>query len=50
MINCSGAIESHSIAGFEDRAGQEVVSQKCLYDVAEALKLYVPGFENASLL
>ena len=49
MINCSGAIESHSIAGFEDRAGQEVVSQKCLYDVAEALKLYVPGFENAYL-
>ncbi len=49
MINCSGAIESHSIAGFKDRADQEVVSQKCLYDVAEALKMFVPGFENAYL-
>ncbi|MHC1782202.1 MAG: FAD-dependent oxidoreductase [Anaerolineaceae bacterium] len=49
MINCSGAIEAHSIAGFEDRASQEVISQKCLYDVAEALRLYVPGFENAYL-
>ncbi len=48
-INCSGAIEAHSIAGFEDRARQEVFSQKCLYDVAEALRLYVPGFENAYL-
>ncbi len=48
-INCSGAIEAHSIAGFEDRAEQEVFSQKCLYDVAEALRLYVPGFENAYL-
>ena len=48
-INCSGAIEAHSIAGFEDRAKQEVFSQKCLYDVAEALRLYVPGFENAYL-
>jgi ribulose 1,5-bisphosphate synthetase/thiazole synthase len=48
-INCSGAIESHSIAGFEDRAQQEVFSQKCLYDVAEALRQYVPGFENAYL-
>ena len=49
MINCSGAIESHSIAGFEERADQEVVSQKCLYDVAEALRMFVPGFENAYL-
>ncbi len=49
MINCSGATEAHSIAGFEDRANQEVISQKCLYDVAEALRLYVPGFENAYL-
>jgi ribulose 1,5-bisphosphate synthetase/thiazole synthase len=48
-INCSGAVESHSIDGFEDRAGQEAFSQKCLYDVAEALRLYVPGFENAYL-
>jgi len=48
-INCSGAIEAHSIDGFEARAGQEVFSQKCLYDVAEALRLYVPGFENAYL-
>ncbi len=48
-INCSGAIEAHSITGFEDRAKQEVFSQKCLYDVAEALRLYVPGFEKAYL-
>ena len=48
-INCSGAIEAHSIAGFEDRAQQEVFSQKCLYDVAEALRLYVPGFEKSYL-
>jgi ribulose 1,5-bisphosphate synthetase/thiazole synthase len=48
-INCSGAVESHSIDGFEARAGQEVFSQKCLYDAAEALRLYVPGFENAYL-
>ena len=48
-INCSGAIEAHSIAGLEEKARQEIVSQKCLYDVAEALKLYVPGFENAYL-
>lgn len=46
-INCSGAIEAHSIAGFEDRAAQEYISQKCLYDVAEALRLYVPGFEKS---
>lgn len=48
-INCSGAIEAHSTAGFENRAEQEMFSQKCLYDVAEALRLYVPGFENAYL-
>ena len=48
-INCSGAIESHSIAGFEDRAEQEIVSQQRLYDVAEVLRLYVPGFENSYL-
>jgi hypothetical protein len=33
----------------EEKARQEIVSQKCLYDVAEALKLFVPGFENAYL-
>lgn len=48
-INCSGAIEAHSIAGFEERAKQEIDSQKCLYDVAEALRMFVPGFENAFL-
>lgn len=48
-INCSGAIEAHSIAGYEERTQQEVFSQKCLYDVAEALRRYVPGFENAYL-
>lgn len=48
-INCSGAINAHSVAGFEERAEQEVFSQRCLYDVAEALRLYVPGFENAYL-
>jgi hypothetical protein len=49
MINCSGAIEAHNIAGFADSAEQEVFSQKCLYDVAKALKRYVPGFEHAYL-
>lgn len=49
MINCSGAIEAHSVDGFEERAGQEVFSQQRLYDVAECLRLYVPGFENAYL-
>ena len=29
-INCSGAIESHSVAGFGERSEQEVFSQKCL--------------------
>jgi ribulose 1,5-bisphosphate synthetase/thiazole synthase len=48
-INCSGAIEAHSIAGFEERTEQEVFSQQCLYDVTEAFRLYVPGFENAYL-
>jgi len=48
-INCSGAIESHSTEGFESRAAQENFSQKCLYDVAEAFKKYVPGFENSYL-
>lgn len=48
-INCSGAIESHSTAGFEEKAEQETFSQKCLYDVTEVLKRYVPGFENAYL-
>jgi len=49
MVNCSGALESHSIEGFGDRSSQEVFSQKTLYDVAEVLKMYVPGFENAYL-
>jgi hypothetical protein len=48
-INCSGAIEAHSIEGFEARAAQENFSQKCLYDVAEAFRKYVPGFESAYL-
>lgn len=48
-INCSGAIESHSTEGFASRAEQENFSQKCLYDVAEAFKKYVPGFENSYL-
>lgn len=48
-INCSGAIEAHSTEGFESRAAQENFSQKCLYDVAEAFKKYVPGFENSYL-
>ena len=48
-INCSGAIEAHSTEGFEARAAQENFSQKTLYDVAEAFKKYVPGFENSYL-
>jgi ribulose 1,5-bisphosphate synthetase/thiazole synthase len=48
-INCSGAIESHSTVGFEDKAKQETFSQKCLYDVSEILRRYVPGFEHAYL-
>lgn len=46
-INCSGAIESHSIEGFEEKTRQETFSQKCLYDVSEIFKRYVPGFEHA---
>lgn len=49
-INCSGALEAHSTAAeFDDRARQEIVSQACLYDVAETLREYVPGFEDAYL-
>lgn len=48
-INCSGAIEAHSTEGFETRSAQESFSQKCLYDVAEAFRKYVPGFENSFL-
>ena len=48
-INCSGAIESHATEGFESRTGQEVFSMRTLYDVAEAFKTFVPGFENAYL-
>lgn len=49
-INCSGAVEAQSTAAeFEDRARQEIVSQACLYDVAEAMRTYIPGFENAYL-
>ncbi len=48
-INCSGAIEAHSTEGFESKAEQEAFSQKCLYDVSEAFKRYVPGFEHAYL-
>ncbi len=46
-INCSGAIESHSTDGFEKRTEQENFSQKCLYDVAWAMKNYIPGFEHS---
>ena len=46
-INCSGAIESHSTDGFEKRTAQENFSQKCLYDVAWAMKNYIPGFEHS---
>ncbi len=48
-INCSGAIEAHSTEGFGARAAQENFSQRTLYDVAEAFKKYVPGFENSYL-
>lgn len=48
-INCSGALGSHSVAGFGERTEQEVFSQKCLYDVAWAFKNFVPGFENSYL-
>lgn len=48
-INCSGALGSHSVAGFGERTEQEVFSQKCLVDVAWAFKNFVPGFENSYL-
>lgn len=48
-INCSGALEADSTAGFETRTEQENFSQKCLYDVAWAMKNYIPGFENSYL-
>jgi hypothetical protein len=48
-INCSGAIEAHSTEGFEARTRQENFSQKCLYDVAWAMKKYIPGFEHSYL-
>ncbi len=48
-INCSGAIESHSTDGFSTRTKQENFSQKCLYDVAWAMKNYIPGFEHSYL-
>lgn len=48
-INCSGAIRAHSIEAFEARTQQELVSQTRLNDVANMLRLYVPGFEKAYL-
>lgn len=48
-INCSGALKAHGTEGFESRAAQENFSQRCLFDVAEAFKKYVPGFENSYL-
>lgn len=48
-VNCSGALEANSTRGFEIRTAQESFSQKCLYDVAWAMKNYIPGFENAYL-
>ena len=48
-INCSGALGSHSVAGFGERTEQEVFSQKCLVDVAWAFKTFVPGFEHSYL-
>lgn len=49
VINCSGAIYEHSIAGFGDRTSMETAAERCLYDVAEVYKRYVPGFEKAYL-
>ncbi|MDC7245747.1 MAG: FAD-dependent oxidoreductase [Sphaerochaetaceae bacterium] len=49
IINCSGAIEAHSTEGFEEKTAHEAFSQKTLYDVSEAFRKYVPGFENAYL-
>lgn len=48
-INCSGALEADSTQGFETRTEQENFSQQCLYDVAWAMKNYIPGFENSYL-
>ena len=48
-INCSGALGSHSVAGFRERTEQEMFSQKCLVDVAWAFKTFVPGFEHSYL-
>lgn len=48
-INCSGALEADSTQGFEIRTEQENFSQQCLYDVAWAMKNYIPGFENSYL-
>ena len=48
-INCSGALEADSTQGFEARTEQENFSQQCLYDVAWAMKNYIPGFENSYL-
>lgn len=48
-INCSGAIEANSTIGMETRTEQENFSQKCLYDVAWAMKNFIPGFENSYL-
>lgn len=48
-INCSGALEANSTLGLETRTAQENFSQKCLYDVAWAMKNYIPGFENSYL-
>lgn len=48
-VNCSGALEANSTIGFETRTAQENFSQKCLYDVAWAMKNYIPGFEKSYL-
>jgi len=47
VINCSGAIINHSTSGFSDRTSMEISAEKCLYDVAEVYKRYVPGFEKS---
>ena len=49
MLEVGNFVPAISIEGFEEKTRQENFSQKCLYDVAEALKRYVPGFENAYL-
>lgn len=48
-INCSGALGANSTRGLETRTAQENFSQKCLYDVAWAMKNYIPGFEHSYL-